>query len=104
MGTVPRPMLTANYTWPQKERRSERKLWQFLTQHPSSPQNNDSPQLMTLHCAPKTLSSGVTSSVDEIAFLLQHLLKQLAGLGIGNAELANGSLGELIDDAISALL
>ena len=97
-------MLTANYKWPQTERSSERKLWQLLTQHPSTPQNNDSPQLVTLHCAPKTSSSGVTSSVNEIASLLQHLLKQPAGLDIGNAELANGSLGELIADAISALL
>ena len=46
----------------------------------------------------------MTLSADEIASLLQHLLKQLAGLDIGNAELANGRIGELIDDAISALL
>ena len=46
----------------------------------------------------------MTSSVDEIASLLHHLLIQLAGLAIGNAQFASGSLGELIRDAIPALL
>ena len=60
LGTVSLPMLTANYKWPQTERSSERKLWHFLTQHPSTPQKHDSPLLLTLHCTPKTLSMAQT--------------------------------------------